>query len=58
MLHQVDRIITLSTLCVGSSTYIEFSLIHHNSFSKNMVNEFGGSTGYSLVLVHYIGAGK
>ena len=39
--------------------YSEYSLIHHNLFSKNMwINEFCGSTGYSVVLVHYIGTRK
>ena len=39
--------------------YSEHSLICHNSFPKNkVINEFGGLTGYSLVLVHYIGTGK
>ena len=44
---------------VPTCTYSEFSVIRRNLFSKNMVNyiinEFGGLTGYSLILVHHIG---
>ena len=44
---------------VPTCTYSEFSVICRNLFSKNMVNyiinEFGGLTGYSLILVHHIG---
>ena len=34
-------------------------LTHRNSFQRIWwINEFGGLTGYSLVLVHYIDTGK
>ena len=38
--------------------YFEFSLIHHNSFSKHNIiivvdKRFGGLTGYPLVLANY-----
>ena len=39
--------------------YSEFSLIHHNSFLKMwLINKFGGLTGYSLLIVEYVGTGK
>ena len=39
--------------------YGGYSLIRRNSFWKMWwINEFGGLTGYSLVLVYYIGTGK
>ena len=38
---------------------IHMQLIRHNSFQRIWwINELGGLTGYSLVLVHYIGTGK
>ena len=41
------------------ASYSEYSLLHHSSFSKNMgIKDFGGLTGYPLVLVHYIGIGE
>ena len=35
---------------ISSLRYSEFSIVCHNLFSKEF-NEFGGLTGYSLVLV-------
>ena len=46
--------------CIHSvHVYSEYSLIRCNLFQRIWwINKFGGLTGYSLVLVHYIGTGK
>ena len=49
------------TVCgvFGTTAYSEYSLICRNLFQRIWwINRFGRLTGYSLVLVHYIGIGK
>ena len=45
-----------SILVEPTHMYSEFSLIRFQTIW--WINEFGGLTGYSLVLVHYSGTGK
>ena len=51
MYTKQSQLITIANTVNTQSTAIRFQRI-------SWINEFGGLTGYSLVLVHYIGTGN